>query len=97
MEGYQWSAPFSVNDEGEMRINLKNDTGVGQMQLRILVRSGAKKSRCEVIVRPNSLLTPYRFLFSQFPPYFSVFLPVIFYNTLIFRVAEYHVIIRESY
>ncbi|KAK4265962.1 hypothetical protein QN277_026944 [Acacia crassicarpa] len=72
MEGYQWSAPFSVNNEGEMRINLKNNTGDGQMQLRVLVRSGAKRSRFEVIFRPNSLSSPYRI------ENHSMFLPIRF-------------------
>lgn len=67
MDGYQWSAPFSVDTEGEMRIMLKNNTGDDQMQIRVAVRSGAKMSRFEVIFHPNTLSSPYRFLLSHIP------------------------------
>ncbi|KAG8658937.1 uncharacterized protein LOC110610326 isoform X2 [Manihot esculenta] len=60
LDGYDWSTPFSVCSEGMMRISLKKDTGGGQMQLRVQVRSGAKSSRYEVIFRPNSSSSPYR-------------------------------------
>lgn len=63
MDGYKWSTPFSVCNEGIMRIFLRKDTGNDQLQLRIGVRSGAKNSSLEVIFRPNSALSPYR---SQF-------------------------------
>ncbi|XP_019418850.1 PREDICTED: uncharacterized protein LOC109329610 isoform X2 [Lupinus angustifolius] len=60
VDGYKWSTPFSVSYEGVMRINLKKDDGDDSMQLRVAVRSGAKRSRFEVIFRPNSLSSPYR-------------------------------------
>lgn len=63
MDGYKWSTPFSVCNEGIMRVCLRKDTGNDQLQLRIGVRSGAKNSSLEVIFRPNSALSPYR---SQF-------------------------------
>lgn len=68
MDGYQWSLPFSVGNEGVMRINLKKDVGDNQKQLRVLVRSGAKRSRFEVVFCPNSLSSPYRSLFSLISP-----------------------------
>ncbi|XP_019431159.1 PREDICTED: uncharacterized protein LOC109338390 isoform X1 [Lupinus angustifolius] len=60
IDGCKWSMPFSVSYEGVMRISLKKDVGDDPMQLRVSVRSGAKKSRFEVIFRPNSLSSPYR-------------------------------------
>lgn len=61
VNGYKWSTPFSVCNEGVMRICLKKDIGDDQMQLRVAVRSGGKSSRYEVIFRPNSLSSTYRF------------------------------------
>ncbi|CAL1397515.1 unnamed protein product [Linum trigynum] len=60
VDGYQWSMPFSVYNEGTMRISLKSDVGDNQLQLKIQVRSGTKTSRYEVIFRPNSSSSPYR-------------------------------------
>ncbi|KAM7259519.1 hypothetical protein ACFE04_015260 [Oxalis oulophora] len=60
VDGYKWSSPFSVSSEGMMRISVKRDTGIGQMQLKVEVRSGTKSSRYEVIFRPNSSASPYR-------------------------------------
>ncbi|XP_028786889.1 uncharacterized protein LOC114742843 [Neltuma alba] len=60
IEGYKWSTPFSVCNEGTMRISLKKDVSDDQIQLRVAVRSGAKRSRFEVIFRPNSLSSSYR-------------------------------------
>ncbi|XP_065863891.1 uncharacterized protein [Euphorbia lathyris] len=60
VDGYNWSTPFSVRNEGMMRVSLKNETGGDEMQLRVQVRSGAKSSRFEVIFRPNSSSSPYR-------------------------------------
>ena len=61
VNGYKWSTPFSVCNEGVMCICLKKDIGDDQMQLRVAVRSGGKSSRYEVIFRPNSLSSTYRF------------------------------------
>ncbi|KAJ0034329.1 hypothetical protein Pint_24264 [Pistacia integerrima] len=58
--GYKWSTPFSVSNEGAMRISLKSDTGSDQLQLRVAVRGGTKSSRYEVIFRLNSFSSPYR-------------------------------------
>lgn len=66
IDGYKWSTPFSVSYEGVMRISLKKDVGGDPLQLRVAVRSGAKRSCFEVIFRPNSSTSPYRFLFSPF-------------------------------
>ena len=66
VNGYKWSTPFSVCNEGVMRICLKKDIGDDQMQLRVAVRSGGKSSRYEVIFRPNSLSSTYRFFFFFF-------------------------------
>ncbi|XP_020230234.1 uncharacterized protein LOC109811015 [Cajanus cajan] len=60
IDGYKWSTPFSVSYEGVMRISLKKDTGDETMQIRVTVRSGAKRSRFEVVFRPDSLSSPYR-------------------------------------
>ncbi|KAL1372338.1 hypothetical protein AAHE18_01G196400 [Arachis hypogaea] len=60
VDGYKWSAPFSVSYEGVMRISLNKEAGGDPMQLRVAVRTGAKKSRFEVIFRANSLRSPYR-------------------------------------
>ncbi|PRQ39555.1 putative vacuolar protein sorting-associated protein [Rosa chinensis] len=60
VDGYKWSTPFSVCNEGIMRVCLRKDTGNDQLQLRVGVRSGAKNSSLEVIFRPNSSLSPYR-------------------------------------
>ncbi|KAH1088253.1 hypothetical protein AAZX31_07G215500 [Glycine max] len=60
IDGYKWSTPFSVSYEGVMRISLKKDVGDEPMQIRVAVRSGAKKSRFEVVFRPDSLSSPYR-------------------------------------
>ncbi|KAM1609645.1 hypothetical protein ACFXTN_020154 [Malus domestica] len=60
VEGYNWSAPFSVCYEGIMRVCLKKDAGNDLLQIRIAVRSGAKNSSYEVVFRPNSSMSPYR-------------------------------------
>lgn len=60
VEGYNWSAPFSVGTEGSMCVSLKKDGGSEQMHLRVAVRSGTKSSRYEVVFRNNSLSSPYR-------------------------------------
>ncbi|TKY54291.1 Vacuolar protein sorting-associated protein 13C [Spatholobus suberectus] len=60
IDGYKWSAPFSVSYEGVMRISLKKDVGDEPMQIRVAVRSGANRSRFEVVFRPDSLSSPYR-------------------------------------
>ncbi|KAB2604886.1 hypothetical protein D8674_042145 [Pyrus ussuriensis x Pyrus communis] len=60
VDGYKWSAPFSVSSEGVMRVCLKKDDGNDQLQFRIAVRSGAKNSSYEVVFRPNSSISPYR-------------------------------------
>lgn len=60
MDGYEWSAPFSVETEGMMSVYLRSETGMDQTYLRIEVRSGTKRSSYEVIFRPNSFSSPYR-------------------------------------
>ncbi|XP_031738035.1 uncharacterized protein LOC101213129 isoform X1 [Cucumis sativus] len=60
VEGYKWSTPFSIHNEGMMRISLKKDGGNDPLQLRVEVRGGAKCSRYEVIFRPNTSSGPYR-------------------------------------
>ncbi|OVA16691.1 Peroxin/Ferlin domain [Macleaya cordata] len=60
MDGYKWSTPFSIGSEGVMCIHLKNSVGSDQMSLRVEVRSGTKKSRYEVLLRPSSFSSPYR-------------------------------------
>ncbi|KAF5752107.1 hypothetical protein HS088_TW01G00014 [Tripterygium wilfordii] len=60
VDGYNWSTPFSVSNEGVMRISLKDNKGSNELKLRVEVRSGTKSSRYEVIFRPNSLSSPYR-------------------------------------
>lgn len=61
MDGYKWSRPFSVGSEGMMSIVLESDSGSRELIIRVAVRSGTGNSRYEVIFRPNSLSSPYRF------------------------------------
>lgn len=61
LDGYKWSYPFSIDTEGVMCISLKKDTGSDKANLRVEVRSGTKSSHYEVIFRPNSSSSPYRF------------------------------------
>ncbi|XP_012842600.1 PREDICTED: uncharacterized protein LOC105962815 isoform X1 [Erythranthe guttata] len=60
MEGYQWSAPFTIGSEGLMSICLRSELGGDQMNLSIQVRGGTKTSRYEAIFRPDSFSSPYR-------------------------------------
>ncbi|XAR56952.1 hypothetical protein NMG60_11024929 [Bertholletia excelsa] len=60
VDGYEWSAPFSVDTEGLMCVSLKNESRNEQIQLRVEVRGGMKNSQYEVVFRPNSLSSPYR-------------------------------------
>ncbi|CAH9120434.1 unnamed protein product [Cuscuta epithymum] len=60
LDGYQWSAPFSVGAEGVMSICLRSETGSDIMHVRVEVRSGSKDSRYEVVFRPKSFSSPYR-------------------------------------
>lgn len=63
LDGYKWSYPFSIDTEGVMCISLKKDMGGDKENLRVEVRSGTKSSCFEVIFRPNSSSSPYRFIF----------------------------------
>ncbi|CAI9779714.1 unnamed protein product [Fraxinus pennsylvanica] len=60
LDGYQWSAPFTIGTEGVMCICLRNEITSDEMHLRIEVRGGTKSSRFEVVLRPNSFSSPYR-------------------------------------
>ncbi|ESR32528.1 hypothetical protein CICLE_v10004114mg [Citrus x clementina] len=60
VDGCKWSTPFSVSDEGAMRVSLRKAAGGDQLQFRVVIRSGTKSSRYEVIFRCNSLSSPYR-------------------------------------
>ncbi|XP_057544625.1 uncharacterized protein LOC130823840 isoform X3 [Amaranthus tricolor] len=60
VDGYKWSTPFSVDNEGMMCTVLESDSGGSGMIIRVAVRSGTGNSRYEVIFRPNSLSSPYR-------------------------------------
>ncbi|KAK4783311.1 hypothetical protein SAY86_007685 [Trapa natans] len=60
VDGYKWSSPFSVSNEGVMCVCLQKEIGGDGVQLRIQVRSGVKGSHYEVIFRPNSFSSPYR-------------------------------------
>lgn len=79
VDGCKWSTPFSVSDEGAMRVSLRKAAGGDQLQFRVVIRSGTKSSRYEVIFRCNSLSSPYRlyfealyFLSENFPYYSSL-------------------------
>ncbi|GMH18990.1 hypothetical protein Nepgr_020831 [Nepenthes gracilis] len=72
VDGYRWSAPFSVGAEGVMCIVLEHDTESRRIEIRIIVRSGTKSSPYEVIFRPNSFSSPYRIENR------SIFLPIHF-------------------
>ncbi|KAK3025351.1 hypothetical protein RJ639_043860, partial [Escallonia herrerae] len=72
VDGYSWSAPFSVGTEGVMCISLTNEITRDLMHLRVEVRSGTRTSRYEVLFRPNSLSSPYRIENR------SIFLPIRF-------------------
>ncbi|KAI3512412.1 hypothetical protein L1887_19727 [Cichorium endivia] len=60
VDGYQWSAPFSVANEGSMRVSLKSETTGKYLYLKVEIRSGTTSSRFDVIFRPNSFSSPYR-------------------------------------
>lgn len=60
LDGFQWSTPFSIENEGTMCVSLKNDVGSSQTNIRVEVRSGAKCSRYEVVFRLASFSSPYR-------------------------------------
>ncbi|KAL5700718.1 hypothetical protein ACHQM5_026131 [Ranunculus cassubicifolius] len=60
LNGYQWSAPFSIGSEGVMCVTLKNDMNSEQTLLRVEVRSGTKSSSYEVVFSLASLSSPYR-------------------------------------
>uniref|UniRef100_A0A175YPS3 Uncharacterized protein n=1 Tax=Daucus carota subsp. sativus TaxID=79200 RepID=A0A175YPS3_DAUCS len=60
IDGYNWSAPFSVGIEGVMCISLDKVPPCDPEHLRVEVRSGTMGSRYEVIFRPNSFSSPYR-------------------------------------
>lgn len=60
MEGYHWSAPFTIGSEGLMSIWLRSEQGSEHMNLSVEVRGGAKTCRYEVILRPCSFSSPYR-------------------------------------
>ncbi|KAH6757936.1 calcium-dependent lipid-binding family protein [Perilla frutescens var. hirtella] len=60
MNGYQWSAPFTIGSEGLMSVCLRSELGSEYKNLSIEVRGGAKTSRYEVILRPCSFSSPYR-------------------------------------
>ncbi|XP_058093613.1 uncharacterized protein LOC131239768 [Magnolia sinica] len=60
VDGFKWSLPFSIENEGVMCASLKNDVGSDQMFIRVEIRSGTKSSRYEVVFRPASFSSPYR-------------------------------------
>ncbi|RAL47445.1 hypothetical protein DM860_013410 [Cuscuta australis] len=60
LDGYKWSAPFSVGAEGLMCICLRSETGSSLMHVRVEVRSGSKESHYEVVFRPKAFSSPYR-------------------------------------
>lgn len=60
MDGYQWSAPFTIGSEGLMSVCLRSEHGSEPRNLSIEVRGGTKTSRYEVILRPSSFSSPYR-------------------------------------
>ncbi|MFS7909478.1 putative vacuolar protein sorting-associated protein [Helianthus anomalus] len=60
INGYHWSTPFSVANEGWMRVLLRNETTGQQLYLKVEVRSGTTSSCFDVIVRPNSFSSQYR-------------------------------------
>ena len=60
-DGYRWSRPFSVGSEGVMSVLLESDTEGIEMNIRVAVRTGIQSSRYEVVFRPNSFSSPYRF------------------------------------
>ena len=61
LDGFGWSTPFSIENEGMMCVSLKKDVGIEQMNIRVEVRSGVKNSCYEVIFRLASFSSPYRF------------------------------------
>ncbi|KAJ8645273.1 hypothetical protein MRB53_007021 [Persea americana] len=60
LDGFQWSTPFSIENEGMMCVSLKHDKGSDKINIRVEVRSGGKNSRCEVVFRLASFSSPYR-------------------------------------
>ncbi|MFS7892238.1 putative vacuolar protein sorting-associated protein [Helianthus anomalus] len=63
INGYHWSTPFSVANEGWMRVLLRNEITGQQLYLKVEVRSGTTSSCFDVIVRPNSFSSQYRLFF----------------------------------
>ncbi|CAN6447305.1 unnamed protein product [Victoria cruziana] len=72
LDGFKWSTPFSVENEGVMCIILKSDIDGCVMYVLVEVRKGSKISRYQVIICPASSSSPYR-IENQ-----STFLPILF-------------------
>lgn len=60
VDGYKWSTPFSIENDGVMCVCMRSDKGNDQMFLRVEVRSGTKSSCYEVVFCPASSSSPYR-------------------------------------
>ncbi|XP_038986983.1 uncharacterized protein LOC103722332 isoform X2 [Phoenix dactylifera] len=60
VDGYKWSTPFSIENDGVMCVCMKSDMGNDQMYLGVEVRGGTKSSRYEVVFRLASSSSPYR-------------------------------------
>lgn len=60
IDGYKWSAPFSIEFDGMMRVCMKSENGRDLMYVRVEVRGGIKSSHYEVVIHPASFSSPYR-------------------------------------
>ncbi|XP_076932508.1 uncharacterized protein LOC143598077 [Bidens hawaiensis] len=60
INGYHWSTPFTVANEGWMRVILRNETTGQLLYMKVEVRSGTESSCFDVIFRPNSFSSQYR-------------------------------------
>ncbi|XP_078433928.1 calcium-dependent lipid-binding family protein isoform X2 [Wolffia australiana] len=61
LDGYDWSSPFSLENEGVICLVLKKNKGDESIKLRVEVRAGTEGSTFEVLFRLGStFFSPYR-------------------------------------
>ncbi|KAH9312827.1 hypothetical protein KI387_027862 [Taxus chinensis] len=60
IDGYKWSRPFSVDNEGILHITLRTEEERNKLYLRAEIRSGTKDSRFLVVFRHASVSSSYR-------------------------------------
>lgn len=91
LDGCNWSSPFSITNNGMMRICIKNNDGDDQIFLRVEVRSGIKSSRYEVVFRLSSFSSPYRYSVhrpSFYTQFFYLYTGVVTMSFLVNRIEN---------